>query len=283
MPINDAQKILAKVSIPARPEVLIQVTDAFKKSEPDFNLIAQLISKDMSLSAAILQVVNSPFFGMQTKISSVQQAIALLGFKKILMLVRTISVRNVCKNAAKLAEFWDAANEIAYICDEIANRINHSDRDDAFSMGLFHACGIPILMEHFPDYATFYALAYTDPQTLSELEKDHYGLDHAQISGQLCRQWFLSPDIIIAVENHHRPFASLCKKFPVHQSKLTMIAILKAAIGIHYELNKISRKDISVEKEWIIDYKDVLAFLGISETDFLLFQDTLIDKMNELT
>jgi HD-like signal output (HDOD) protein len=225
-------------------------------------------------------VVNSPFFRIQTKISSIQQAISLLGFKKILMLVRTISVRNVCKNEAKLTEFWDAANDIAYICVEIAKRVDYPDSDNAFSLGLFHACGIPILMEHFPDYAEFYASAFAEPHTLSDLEKEHYGLDHTQISGLLCRQWFLSSDIIIAVENHHRPFAVLAKKFPEHHSKLMMIAILKAAIGINYEMNKIHRKDISVGKDWGLSYKDVLAFLGISETDFILFQDALLDKFN---
>ncbi|MEQ1666364.1 MAG: HDOD domain-containing protein [Bdellovibrionales bacterium] len=280
MTTEKAKKILSEVSIPARPEVLIKVTEAFKKGEPDFQLIAQLISQDIGLSASILQVVNSPFFGMRTKISSVQQAIGLLGFKKIMMLVRTMSVRNVCKNASKLVEFWDAANEIAFICSELANKINSTESDEAFSLGLFHACGIPIMMEHFPDYAEFYTIALSEPKTLSELEKEHYGLDHAEISGLLCRQWFLSPDIIIAVENHHRPFSVLCKKFPQHPSKLTMIAILKAAIGIHYELTKMSRTDISVEKDWQADYIDVLAFLGISETDFELFQDALIDTMN---
>ena len=283
MTTNNVQKILAEISIPARPEVLIQVTEAFKKNEVDFSVIAQLITKDISLSAAILQVINSPFFGMRTKISSIQQAIALLGFKRTLMLVRTVSVRNVCKNPSKLIEFWDTANDIACICAEIANRVDYLERDDAFSLGLFHVCGIPILMEHFPDYAELYAVAHTAPQSLTELEKEHYGLNHAQISGQLCRKWHLSPDIIIAVEDHERPFSVLCEKFPEYQTKLMMIAILKAAIGLNYEMNKMHRKNISIENSWASDSKTVLAFLGVSEPDFVLFQEALIDKLNGLS
>jgi HD-like signal output (HDOD) protein len=280
MTTHNAQKILSSVAIPARPEVLIQITEVFKKEAPDFNTVAQLISKDIRLSSAILQIVNSPFFRTHTKISAIQQAIARLGFNKILMLVRTISVRNACKNVENLIGFWDTANDIAYICAEIAQRVDYPESDHVFSLGLFHACGIPILMEHFPDYAAFYAQAYAAPQRLSVLEKERYGVDHVQISGLLCRQWFLASDIIIAVENHHRPFASLYKKFPEHLLKLTMIAILKAAIGINYEMNKTRRKDISVGDAWAADRKDVLAFLGLSETDFVLFQDALVDKFS---
>ena len=280
---NNIQKILTEISIPARPELLIQVTEAFEKNEVDFCLITRLITQDISLSAAILQVINSPFFGMRTKISSIQQAIALLGLKRTLMLVRAVSVRNVCKNPLKLIEFWDTANDIACICAEIANRVNYLASDDAFSLGLFHVCGIPILMENFPDYAEIYALARTAPQSLTELENEHYGLNHAQISGQLCRKWQLSADIIIAVENHDRPFSMLCEKFPKYQDKLMMIAILKTAIGLNYEMNKMHRKNISIENSWASDSKTILSFLGVSESDFVLFQDALIDKLNGLS
>ena len=132
MTIDKKKKILSEVPIPARPEILVQVTNAFKESEPNLHSIAQMVGKDVGLSAAILQVVNSPFFGLSTKISSIQQAMALLGVKKILMLVRSVSVRNVSKNASKLTDFWDTANEIANICVETASLIKLRDRDDVF-------------------------------------------------------------------------------------------------------------------------------------------------------
>jgi HD-like signal output (HDOD) protein len=71
-----------KVKIPPRPEALLKLSDQVRSEDPNINLLAEAISSDVSLAGAVLQVVNSPFFGLRNRLTSVSQATSLLGVKR---------------------------------------------------------------------------------------------------------------------------------------------------------------------------------------------------------
>lgn len=273
-------KILAELPIPARPEILVKVTDECQKESPDLIRLNHLISKDVGLSGTILQTINSPQFGLSGKIHSIQHAINLLGIEKILTLVRAAALRNNFNIPPEYKAFLDDAHDMALITTAVANQLGSIESDIAYCVGLFHDCGIPILMTYFPDYAAFYKSTLTSREPLSQLEFEQFKVTHTRVGGELCRRWCLSSPVIVAVENHCRPFAELNAKFPLEQYKLSIIAILKMAIAINFEVNKFYRQDISVEIDWQNNASAVLAFLGLSESDYFRLRDDVINNLD---
>jgi hypothetical protein len=81
------RKTLKGIAIPSRPQVLVQLENELTKDDPDPRVIARLISGDVGLSAAVLKTVNSPFFGLSRRISSVAQAVSLLGMRSATQIV----------------------------------------------------------------------------------------------------------------------------------------------------------------------------------------------------
>lgn len=79
--------------------------------------IAQLIGKDIALSAAMLKLVNSPFFGLSRKIDSPQQAVAILGLGNVTGIVTGLSLKSSLGGGLNLERFWDSADRVAYFRD----------------------------------------------------------------------------------------------------------------------------------------------------------------------
>ncbi len=275
-------KILAELPIPTRPEIMVKVSAECSKETPDLTKLSHLISKDVGLSGSILQTINSPQFGLSVKVHSIQHAINLLGINKVTTLVQAAAFRSTFNTPPEYKAFLDDAHDIALIMTAIANRLGSIETDIAYCVGLFHDCGIPILMTYFPDYAEFYKRNLTSTETLSTLEFEQFQVTHARVSGELCRRWFLSSSVVIAVENHCRAFSELNAKFPNELYKLSIIAILKMAIAINFEINKFYRKDISVEIDWRNNAEAVLLFLGLSELDYFKLCDDVVNNLENI-
>ena len=114
----DAEKIaqlLQGLQIPPRPEVMVAVQQEQQQASPDIRRIADLISQDVSISGAVLKTVNSPLFGLSRKVTSINQAAVLLGFKYVSSIVSSVSVRSAIKNAGQLniELFWETTMEKA--------------------------------------------------------------------------------------------------------------------------------------------------------------------------
>lgn len=186
-----ADELTEQVTIPSRPEALIKISDEAKKENPDFDLVANTLKADVSLMGALLQLVNSPYFGLKTQITSSHQALMLLGLPRTLMLVRAIALRDSLGENVELPRFWDTATETAQLCEQLANRFTGHDPENAYTLGLFHDCGIPILLQAYDNYRDILREANETSQPLSWLENSHYGTNHCRVGYALAKKWFL--------------------------------------------------------------------------------------------
>lgn len=281
MPVQ-SMTLLDEFDIPAQPEILHKITATCQQQAPDLALLTDIITQDLYLSGTILQTINSPLYGLADKVNSIQHAVALLGTKKILILARSAALRLNFKLPLQFKAILDDAHDIALVCSAIAHRLGCVEVDIAYSLGLFHMSGIPVLMQHFPDYAEFYQAARLQRRPLTCLEQERYGINYSKVSGAFCRKWLLSSPVIIAVENHYRPFAELYAKFPYEQHKLSMIALLRMGIYINHVINKFYRQNDSIESEWQANQTAILAFLGLSELDYLTLVDFITAHSSDL-
>jgi HD-like signal output (HDOD) protein len=110
------QKTLQGISIPARPQILVRLDSELAKDDPDPAVVVRLISSDVVLSAAMLKTVNSPFFGLPRRISSVAQAVSMLGLKMTARIVNGLVLRmTMGGRQSSLERFWDTAEKVAGI------------------------------------------------------------------------------------------------------------------------------------------------------------------------
>lgn len=103
----------------------------------------------------MLRAANSPAFGLRQKVNSISQAVMLLGLNNAISLITGLSLKMVMsgKGKIKLDRFWDTATDTALICSILARHFKIMAADKAHMLGLFHDCGIPLLMQKFSNYA----------------------------------------------------------------------------------------------------------------------------------
>jgi HD-like signal output (HDOD) protein len=205
-------------SLPSLPSLYTEILKELQATEPAIEKITRIITRDAGMTAKILQLVNSAFFGFYSSITDPGRAITILGLDKIRSLVLTIHIfsqfKTVPMGGLNLENLWrhnllvgQAAKEIAK--EHTPGQGNKGLLEEAFMAGLLHDTGILILMANRPaEYQQTLALAMEHSLALDEAERKTFGASHAEIGAYLLGLWGLPTPIVEAVNYHHRP--SLC-------------------------------------------------------------------------
>jgi HD-like signal output (HDOD) protein len=251
-------------AIPPRPQVLVSLGDEMNREEPNLKLISEQISSDVGLSAAVLKTVNSPFFGLKKKISSVTQAVSLLGLKSVERIVTGIMLRTTFVSETRTLErFWDSAEKSAGIAAHIASSLPRGPRDDAYSFGLFHNAAMPILNQRYADYGqTLELAAETGDRPMTEVEDERHAVNHASLGFLIAKAWFLPPVICEGILRHHDP-AVFDSNDNISPQALTLIAITYLAEHLNDEY--VLMGDHS---PWSAMGEKVLEHLGLLDAEY---------------
>lgn len=202
---DEAQSIIESFGIPPCPEVLVKVLGEMRRDDPDFARVGNLITSDVSLAGAVLKTVNSPFYGLSKKVSSVDHALKLLGLKNIKQITSGLLLRDALPvgDNIVLGKFWDSASAIAQVTALIARPVARLDSDDAYTFALFRDSGLPLMVRRFDEYDHEFVESATGETPLTQLERARFGTDHARIGALLAKSWFLPDDIANAIALHH--------------------------------------------------------------------------------
>jgi HD-like signal output (HDOD) protein len=246
---------------------------------PDLKAIAKLISQDPGLSGALLKVVNSPFFGLTNRIASIQQAVNLLGCNTVINLINAQSIRGELTDEAivTLNRFWDTAQDVAMTCLSLAKRIGYQAADEAYTLGLFHNCGIPLMIKRFPHYMAVLEEAYasaSDKLRVVDTENRLLNTNHAVIGYYVAKSWNLPLHLCEAIASHHNALAIFREESGDAQLK-TLLAILKMAEHI-CACHKVLGGQ-AVDHEWHCIEQLVLEYVGLSEYDFQMLRESIRD------
>lgn len=270
--LSDEQirSVLQGISVPPQPQIMVDLQMEQVMPDPDLRTIARLISQDPGLSGALLKTVNSPFFGLANRIASIQQAVNLLGCRSVINLINAQSIRGELSDAAivTLNRFWDTAQDVAMTSLSLAKRIGHPAPDEAYTLGLFHNCGIPLMLTRFPNYMDVLEEAYASASAetrVTDIENRVFNTNHAVVGYFVARSWKLPAHLCEAIANHHNALALFDDEWSDAQIK-TLLAILKMAEHIcacHRVLG--GQPD---DHEWEAVAQQVLEYVGLSEYDF---------------
>lgn len=208
---ENVQSLVSQIDVlPSLPSLYLEIID--KLNEPDASLsdVGAIISKDVSMSAKILKLVNSSFFGFFTKISNPEQAVSLLGLITIKSLVLSIKVFSQFDSEAEkylsIEELWNHSFLTGLFTKAIVNELSNDKdlREDAFTVGLIHNIGIITLTTKLPDkYRSVYEHALGKQIALAQAEYEILGSSHSEIGGYLLGLWGFPDKITDAVARHH--------------------------------------------------------------------------------
>lgn len=199
-------------TLPSLPTLYRELVDVLNSDDTTIDRIAQIIAKDIAMVTKVLQVINSPFYGLRARVSNPTQAVALLGLNTIKSL--TLSTKVFAQfDQARLPFFsldvlWQhgltTANHARAIAKE--ERAEQALMEDCFTAGMLHDVGTLVLASNLPDqYTEMLAIMQDRGVTEWDAEQEIYGATHAEVGGFLLSKWGLSERIVEAVAFHHSP------------------------------------------------------------------------------
>ena len=168
-----------------------------------------MVNTDVGLSAKLLKLVNSPFFGFTTTIDSVTRAVSLVGVKELSTLALGISTINFFKDIPAelmdMAVFWKHSLRCAIFAKLLAVR-QGLPSDRFFTGGLLHDVGRLVMFKNMP-YASTEAMLYARGAMvpLVEAEAEVLGFDHTEVGRLLLGQWQFPPNLTMLIAHHHDP------------------------------------------------------------------------------
>jgi len=253
---------LRDIVIPPCPELLIALRAEMDKEDPDPQIIADIAGRDVAMSASLIRTANSPYYARSRPVTSVTEALSLLGLRMTEKLLTAFLTRNSIQVSSPLLEhFWDTSTRRALAMAHIARQLYGVSPDLAYTCGLFCHVGIPILMQGVRGYAGTLteALARQD-RSFTETENAAHKTDHAVVGALVARTWRLPAPIYQAVRVHH--------DFTVMREKSVLPEVrMLVAMGLVAEHLVTLHEGATVQREWALHSADCLACLAIDEAE----------------
>lgn len=208
-------------SLPSLPVLYQEIMNEIQSPDPSIAKVAELINKDVGISAKVLQLVNSAYSGVRLGISDVTQAASLLGLenlKSIVLMIGTFSTLASEKlpPGFSLDLLWNHSLSVGEFALKIARSETDDKRtrDDSFTSGLLHEIGLLILIAKMPDeFDKVRALVRERKMPLVNAEKEIIGTSHTEVGGYLLDLWGLPDPIVEAITFHKYPSGSACDEF----------------------------------------------------------------------
>ena len=271
-------QVLQGISVPPQPQIMVDLQMEQVMPNPDLKAIAKLISQDPGLSGALLKLVNSPFFGLSNRITSIERAVTLLGSRSVINLINAQSIKGEMNDETivTLNRFWDTAQDVAMTCLTLAKRVGYESVDEAYALGLFHNCGIPLMLKRFPDYMVVLEQAYalaSDEVRVVDTENRLLNTNHAVVGYFTARSWRLPAHVCETIANHHNALSVFDVESGRDSQMRNLLAILKMAEHICGCYRVLGQQE--VDHEWDSIRARVLDYVGLSDYDFVNLKESI--------
>jgi HD-like signal output (HDOD) protein len=277
---EERDQLLKNLVIPPRPSVLDSLMALRDDNDINLQKIGQVIATDVALSAAILKAANSPAIQCERKISSVSQAINLLGVKNVVSLISGLVLRSRLSgdSPASIEHFWERAMQITMISAALCEHIGISPEESP-SYALFHGCGIALMLMRYPHYErTLQLIEMASDDRISKVEHELHGTSHTVVGYLVARAWNMPENFSQAILLQHDPDVfNTAAQLPISLDERVTIAITRAATNVWRTLIP-----GNVDAGWAGRQQAVLALLGLDSTDFEDWRDNMHQRMEHM-
>ncbi|MBF0265611.1 MAG: HDOD domain-containing protein [Gammaproteobacteria bacterium] len=259
------------LQVPSPPALLLNISNELTKPEPDKVKIIGLINEDIALSGKILQIVNSPAYGLRNKVKSVEHATNLLGLPRLKTQVVAGALRYALE---KSLPGFEAISEYSHCvgigAQLLSNDIEELSSEDAYIAGLFHEAGTMMMLQLYDDYREFYNQNRNQPYTFIKEEVSRYTVSHTVIGFMLAYRWKLSNSVCNAIYLSHTLLDN------VDEEIKTLVATLNLGAAISNE--NVLGLSCNAGDECERFKQDAMNFLDLDEDKLM----DVSDKFNEL-
>jgi HD-like signal output (HDOD) protein len=227
--------------LPSIPTVYSEIVEKLQDPEATLDAVGEVLSKDIGMTANILKLVNSAFFGLRRQVTHPGEAAAYLGLETIKSLVLSLHAfsqfEGVDLGGFDLPALWQHSLTVAAHARAIAaaEQAEAKVRDESFVTGLLHDAGKVVLAANFAaQYAEVLRMVRDRGLELLVAEEEVFGANHADVGGYLLGLWGLPAPVVEAIALHHNPARSLGKTF----SPLTAVHVANALACCPAELSE---------------------------------------------
>ncbi len=261
--------------IPTLPVIYQELFQKMQDPDVSVPLVAEIITKDQALTAKILHLVNSAFYGYSRRIETISRAVVILGFQAVRSAALAISVFDYFKSEDSdshidMTKFWTHSIAVASICKVLAPNLNIKHAEEAYVVGLLHDAGKLIEKRYFPeDFAEVCFAANELHLSWFDCEKALFQVHHALIGKTMFRKWEFPAHIVDAVHCHHNPV--IATKAP------HLAALVHIADFLSYRI-EMGAPGAWPPKECS---GDALKLLGFSLGDFELYRSAVDEEITQ--
>ena len=201
------------VTVPTLPAIDSQVNDLVADQNSSAAEVAVVIQSDVAIATKVLRLANSAYYGLRSKVNSVQHAVAMLGFNIIKNLAITATVFENLEGGKvhplfNHEQFWKHSVASGLICRLLADKLGmgRKDIEGLFICGLLHDVGKIVLEEHLHEkFIECLDVSGSENIPLVEAEQKVLDFTHGDVGAVLADRWHLAPEIIVGAQFHHKP------------------------------------------------------------------------------
>lgn len=195
------------------PEVFIKVNEQINDPRSSAADIGKVIEQDAGLTARLLKIVNSPYYGFPSSIDTISRAITIIGIRDLRDLVLATASVNALNgldnDLISLETFWRHSLYCAITARILASQLNDKNVERLFVAGLLHDIGTLVMYQGIPELSReAIRQAYNSNRPLHEIESEIIGYNHAEVGAELATRWKLPENIIEVIRHHHNPAAA---------------------------------------------------------------------------
>ncbi|MCX7897655.1 MAG: HDOD domain-containing protein [Rhodocyclaceae bacterium] len=265
------------IQLPPQPQVLVELQRLMSDDQFDMRQVARVIAQDPAIVALLFRIARSPVFSRGRKIESLEQVLMVVGIRQVYALVQAESlVKSLSSDLRGAFEiFWARAREIAHLAALIADergKICRVPPEQAYLAGIFHECGVPVLMMRFPAYCQ--SLRLDDAACWPDLAEEdaRFGVDHCSVGYLVARHWGLPDYVCEAIRYHHE-----APEEKSHGPVATLLAIVQLAAHAYHQLHRLP------DPLWAKIGARALAELGLAADEAKDYCEQIIAQLIEAT
>ncbi len=223
--------------IPVFPKTVIKIMQLIEDPDAGAKDIEREIIKDQGLTAKILKLANSSYYGVSRNIKSVSEATVLLGFQAIKSMVLATSVGKVFDKelpgyALGKEALWRQSQISAITTRVVAKKSRFPKADAAYTAGLLRDIG-KVVLDHYmsEQYETIVLEVNRSDKTFVQVEREILGFDHGQVGARIAEKWHLPEELVEAIAYHHTPEKAV--KNPKMTAMVHVADVVVMMMGLH--------------------------------------------------
>ena len=261
--------------LPAMPWVVARVVSLTDDPNSSINELNEVICQDQSLTAKVLRLSNSAYYGYSRRIATIVDAIGILGFNAIRNLVLAAHTYNILKREVKgyqiaPGDIWRHSMTCAIAARAIAKRVRYPVPEQAFIAGLLHDIGKVILSVYVAEaYDEISRRVHEGQQPFSVVEQEVLGFTHAAVGGRVAEKWNLPADHVEAIACHHTPLDA------VKNPRLAAIVHIADAVCMSMGIG------LGGDGLYYPFADQALALVGLNEEDVEVIMSELVELISD--